>query len=88
MRYCYVVLMGLTTSIYPIVFYKLTRSRLAGLAAPVLLLLCVRSFRFVDVYWIPAWGMLTFLPLIYLLARDWPRSACRRWWGCRWLPAG
>jgi hypothetical protein len=73
LRYSYVALMGLTTSIYPIVFYKLTRSRLAGLAAPVLLLLCVRSFRFVDIYWIPAWGMLTFLPLIYLLARDWPR---------------
>jgi hypothetical protein len=72
-RYCYVVLYGLTAISYPAVFYKLTGSLLAGLAAPILLLLCVASMGFDDTYWILAWGALTLLPLIYLLATHWPR---------------
>jgi len=72
-RYSYIVLFALSATIYPIVFYKLTHSQLAGLAAPAMLLVCVRSLGFDDIYWIPAWGALTLLPLIYLLARDWPR---------------
>jgi hypothetical protein len=72
-RYCYVVLMGITAAVYPVVFYRLTRSLLAGIVAPLMLLMCVRSLMFVDFYWLSAWGMLTLLPLIYLLARDWPR---------------
>jgi hypothetical protein len=31
------------------------------------------SLGFVDVYWIPPWGALVLFPLIFLLARDWPR---------------
>jgi hypothetical protein len=58
---------------YPLVFYKLTRSPLAGIAAPIALLLCVRSLGYDDIYWVPAWGALTFLPLLYLLDRDWGR---------------
>jgi hypothetical protein len=73
LRYCYVGLYGLTAASYPLVFYKLTRSTLAGLAAPIMLLACVISMGFNDTYWVLAWGALTLLPLIYLLVRDWPR---------------
>jgi hypothetical protein len=70
-RYVYIALFALTAAIYPLVFYKLTRSPLAGIAAPIALLVCVRSLGFDDIYWVPAWGALTFLPLLYLLDRDW-----------------
>lgn len=73
LHYCYVTLYGLTAASYPLVFYKLTRSMLAGLAAPIILLVCVMSMGSSDTYWILAWGALTLLPPIYLLARDWPR---------------
>jgi hypothetical protein len=72
-RYFYVSLYGIATVIYPLVFYRLTRSLLAGLMAPLLLLACVLSMGFNNFYWVPAWGMLVLLPLIFLLARDWPR---------------
>jgi hypothetical protein len=72
-RYCYVTLFGLSAAAYPLIFYRLTRSLLGGFVAPLALLACIRSFAFNDVYWIPAWAALTLLPLVYLLARDWPR---------------
>lgn len=73
LRYVYVLIYGVTVAAYPMVFYRLTRSLLAGFVAPLMLLVCVLSMGFYDIYWIPAWGVLTLLPLIFLLARDWPR---------------
>jgi hypothetical protein len=73
LRYLYIVLYALTVAIYPLVFYRLTRSLVAGIAAPLVLLACVLSMGFNDIYWIPAWGMLTLMPLIYLLVQQWPR---------------
>jgi hypothetical protein len=73
LRYLYVALVGFTTAIYPSVFYKLTRSLLAGFLAPVMFLVCIQSMSTLEIYWLPAWGALTLLPLIFLLARDWPR---------------
>jgi hypothetical protein len=73
LRASYAVLFGLTAAIYPVIFFKLVRSPLAGLLAPVMLLACARSLGFNDIYWIPAWGYLTLLPLILLLDREWPR---------------
>lgn len=73
LRYMYVALVVLTVAFYPLVFYRLTGSLPAGLAAPLVLLVCVLSMGFVDIYWIPGWGALALLPLIFLLARDWSR---------------
>jgi hypothetical protein len=73
LRYAYVALFGVAAAGYPVMFYKLTRSLLAGLAAPVMLVVCVRFMGFNDIYWIPAWGMFVLLPMIFLLARDWSR---------------
>jgi hypothetical protein len=72
-RYLYIALMVLTTAIYPATFYRLTKSRLAGAAAPFIFLACMISMGFLEMYWIPAWGALTLLPLMYLMAREWPR---------------
>lgn len=73
LRYIYVLLYCIAIAVYPLVFYKLTRSLLAGLAAPLMLLVCFLSMGFFDIYWLQAWGVLMLLPLIFLLARDWPR---------------
>lgn len=73
LRYLYIALYALTVSIYPLVFYRLTRSLVAAVAAPLILFGCILSMGFNDIYWIPAWGMLTLMPLIYLLVQRWPR---------------
>jgi hypothetical protein len=73
MSYFYVAVVALLAAVYPTIFYKLVGSRLAGLAAPLMLVLSIRAMGPIDIYWIPAWGMLALLPLLYLAARDWPR---------------
>lgn len=73
LRYLYVALVALTIAVYPLVFQRLTRSVLAALVAPWALLVCILAMGFIDIYWIGAWGVLTLLPLIFLLARDWSR---------------
>ena len=69
LRYCYAALFGLTAALYPVIFFRLTRSMLAGIAAPLMLIACAASLGFNDIYWVPAWGCLTLLPLIFLLSR-------------------
>lgn len=73
LSYCYVALIALLAAVYPLIFYTLTRSLLAGLASPLMLVICILSIGVVDIDWIPAWGMLALLPVLYLLARRWPR---------------
>lgn len=73
LSYFYVVVVAALAAVYPLIFYRLTRSLLAGLAAPVMLAVCIVSMGFIDIYWIPAWGMLALLPLLYLLTQRWPR---------------
>ncbi len=73
LRYLYVALASLTALLYPTIFYRLTRSPLAAVAAPLMFLVCILSLGFVDIYWIPAWGALLLFPLVFLLARDWPQ---------------
>jgi hypothetical protein len=72
-RYLYIALVALTAALYPAVFFRLTGSLLAAAAAPLLFLVFMVSIGFLDMYWVPAWGALTLLPLIFLLARRWPR---------------
>ncbi len=73
LRYLYLALIALTAAVYPLVFYRLTGTLLAGAAAPIMFVVCMMSMGWVDIYWIPAWGALTFVPLLFLLARNWPR---------------
>jgi hypothetical protein len=55
------------------VFRALFRSRWAGLLAPPTLLVCILSFGFGDIYWVAAWVVVTFMPLLILIARRRPR---------------
>lgn len=75
LSYFYVVVVAALAAVYPLILYRLTGSLLAGLVAPLMLVVCVLSMGFIDIYWIPAWGMLALLPLLYLIARDRPRFA-------------
>lgn len=72
-RYLYMALLALTVAVYPLVFYRLTGSLLAGGAAPIVFLACMISMGFIDLYWVPAWGVLALLPLVFLLAQRWSR---------------
>jgi hypothetical protein len=73
MSYFYVFVVSVLAAVYPLVFYRLTRSLLAGYAAPLMLFGYLVSMGFIDIYWMPAWGMFALLPPLYLLARSWPR---------------
>jgi hypothetical protein len=52
------------------VLRSLFRSSWAALLAPPTLLVCILSFGFGDVYWVAAWIVVTFLPVLILLARN------------------
>jgi hypothetical protein len=59
------------------VLRSLFGSMWAALLAPPALLVCIFSFGFGDIYWVTAWIVVTFMPLLVLLARrrrthSWP----------------
>jgi hypothetical protein len=72
-RYLYIALVAMTAALYPTIIYRLTRSVLAAIASPAIFAACTISMGFTDIYWLPAWGALTLLPVVFLLARDWPK---------------
>jgi hypothetical protein len=74
LTYFYVAVVAALAAVYPIVFHRLTGSLLAGLAAPIMLVACLLSMGFDDIYWIPAWGVMVVLPIIFLLVKHWPRG--------------
>jgi hypothetical protein len=67
-RSAYVGMFAFTAALYPLMLWRLSRSVLAGLLAPIPLLFLVRSLGYVDLYWIVPWSSLTLLPVVYLLA--------------------
>ncbi len=73
LSYCYMALVASLAAVYPLIFYRLTNSLLAGFLAPLMMVVCMLSIGEVDIEWVSAWGMLALLPLLYLLAQDWPR---------------
>ncbi|MGD0452349.1 MAG: hypothetical protein ABSB69_02015 [Solirubrobacteraceae bacterium] len=56
-------------------FRSLFRSTWAALVASPALLVCIVSFGFGDVYWVAAWIVVTFVPVLILLTRNRPRRA-------------
>jgi hypothetical protein len=61
--------MAILAGVYPYLMWRLTRSHVAGLAAPLLVIV---SFRVLDArgfYWVPAWTIALCLPWLWLLAR-------------------
>jgi hypothetical protein len=56
------------------VFGSIFRSKWAALLAPPVLLVCILSFGFGDIYWVSAWVAVTFMPALILLGRRRPRG--------------
>jgi hypothetical protein len=73
LRWLWVAAWTSTLLLSTVVFRSLFRSRWAWLLAPPTLLVCIVSFGFGDVYWVSAWEVVTFLPLVIVLARKRPR---------------
>lgn len=67
---------AVTVLISPMVYGAIFRSRRAGLLAPPTLLVCILSFGFGDIYWVTAWVVVTFLPILLLIVR----RRHKLWW--------
>src|SRR5580693_1523196 len=72
LRWLWILAWALTLLFSPIVFRSLFRSSWSALLAPPTLLVCIFSFGFGDIYWVAAWVVVTFMPLLILLARRAP----------------
>ncbi len=71
----FAVMFAVAAAVYPVCFWRLTNSVLAGLAAPVVMLFCARSLGFNDIYWLPAWASLALLPPLLVLSERRGRHA-------------
>ena len=83
----FAVMFAVVAAFYPLSFLRLTNSVLAGLAAPVVMLFCVRSLGFNDIYWLPAWASLALLPPLLVLSERRGRHACD-WTRCNHVRCG
>jgi hypothetical protein len=73
LRWLWIAAWTSTLLLSAVVFRSLFGSRWAALPAPPTLLVCVLSFGFGDIYWVAAWVVVTFMPLLVLLVRSKPR---------------
>ena len=73
LRWLWIAAWALALLFSAAVLRSLFRSSWAALLAPPTLLVCILSFGFGDIYWIAAWVVVTFMPLLVLLARNRPR---------------
>ena len=70
----FAVMFAVAAAVYPVCFWRLTNSVLAGLAAPVVMLFCARSLGFNDIVsWLPAWASLCVIATVTRPVRA-PRS--------------
>lgn len=72
LRWLWIAAWALTLLCSAAVAWLLFRSRWAALLTPPALLLCIVSFGFGDIYWVAAWVVVTFMPVLVLLARKRP----------------
>ena len=71
-KWAFISLFAALLLVYPLIFYALFGSLLAGALAPLFVLWQFDFVRDTDIYWISAWVTLLCFPLLFLLAR-------RRW---------
>lgn len=76
LRWLWLVAWTTTLLFSAAVFRSLFRSRAATLLAPPTLLVCILSFGFGDIYWVTAWIVVAFMPVLLMLWRNEGRS---RW---------
>jgi hypothetical protein len=65
----YVLCMAILVGVYPYLMWRLTRSRVAALAAPLLVIVSFGVLSGEGFYWVPAWAIALTLPWLWLLAR-------------------
>lgn len=75
LRWLWIAAWAVTLLFSAAVFRALFRSAWAAALAPPTMLVCILSFGFGDIYWVAAWVVVTFLPLLVLLTRRRPRAA-------------
>jgi hypothetical protein len=74
LKWFFIGCFALLFALYPLLFYEVMGSVLAGLAAPGLVLLWFRFLENSDLYWITAWCVLLGLPLVFAaFIRPWGR---------------
>jgi virulence-associated protein VagC len=76
LRTPYVLCMALLVGSYPYLMWRLTRSRLAALIAPILVLVSFSVADWQGFYWVPEWALAVTVPWLLFLARN--RSASLR----------
>ncbi len=68
MRALFLACFVLTIAVYPLIFFRVTKSWAAALISPLALILGIRAANIaVDSYWAQAWAALALLPLVWLL---------------------
>jgi hypothetical protein len=74
LKWFFIGCFALLFAVYPLIFFELTGSVLAGIAAPILALVWFPFLRNSDLYWIVGWCVLLCLPLVFVvLKRTWSR---------------
>jgi hypothetical protein len=73
LRDLWLLLWAVTITVYPLLFQRRFESVLAAAVSAPALIVCIFSFGFADLYWVAAWIVLTFLPVLLLMSRRWPR---------------
>ncbi len=70
----YAGLWGFGLLLFPLIFFELFGSVLAGLAAPVALLAASRRFDDTDIYFVGGWILIVGMPLVFVAWRRWRRE--------------
>jgi hypothetical protein len=71
LKWSFIVFFAPLLLIFPLLFYEITRSLAAAIAAPLVLLGHTAFLRTSAFFWMPAWANLLLLPLLLLLNRRW-----------------
>jgi hypothetical protein len=71
LKWTFIIFFAPLLLFFPLVFYEITSSLAAAIAAPLLLLGHTVFLRTSAFFWMPAWANLLLLPLLLLLNRRW-----------------
>ncbi len=73
LRDLWLLMWAVTICVYPLLFQRRFESVLAAAVSAPAVIVCIFSFGFADLYWVAAWLVLTFLPVLLLVSRRWSK---------------
>jgi hypothetical protein len=73
LRDLWLVLWAVTIAVYPLLFQRRFESVVAAAVSAPAVIVCIFSFGFADLYWVGAWVVLTFLPVLLVMSYRWPK---------------